>query len=306
MEPPLGRILPARLRPGARIGVAAISGPVDARRLAAGVHSLEARGYEAVLADNVGQLDRFLAGPDRARAAAFRKLLGDPSIDAIFFARGGYGASRILPFLDPAEIVANPKIHMAGSDVTALLAYIGKVAGLTTFYGPMVAVEMASGEPLDWERVLTGETPPEHRFGHADALAPGSGEGPLTGGCLSLLASLVGTPEAVCGHGAILFWEDTGEPVYRLDRLLTQLERSGTLNGLRGMVIGSVVPEREQSAETVLDYLRSRFRDAPFPVVTGFPSGHLAAPRTLPLGVRVRLEAGERGGTLAFSGPAVA
>jgi len=280
---------------------------VDAERLSAGVRALEARGYSVALADNIRDADGFLAGTDEARASGYRRLVIDPSVDAIFFARGGYGSSRILSRLDPAEIAAHPKIHLGGSDLTALFAWLARTANLVTFYGPMVAVEMGSGADLDWERVLSGEAPAEHRFGPADVLQRGAAEGPLAGGCLSLLASLAGTPDAIRPAGGILFWEDVGEERYRLDRLLTQLERSGTLEGLLGMVIGSVVPGRGESPDAVRDYLRGRFRSSPFPVAMGLPAGHLDAPRTLPLGLpaRLSLDAGG-GGSIAFAGPGVA
>ena len=313
-QPPLayhrgmsGPVRPRRLRPGARIGVAAVSGPVDPAKLDAGVRALEARGYSVVLAENVGEVDGFLAGSDDSRASGYRRLVTDPSVDAIFFARGGYGSSRILSRLDPAEAAANPKIHLGGSDLTALFAWLARTADLVTFYGPMVAVEMGTGAGLDWERVLSGGGPAEHRFEAADVVRNGVAEAPLVGGCLSLLASLAGTPEAVRAAGCILFWEDVGEERYRLDRLLTQLERSGTLDDLLGMVIGSVVPGRGESPDAVRDYLRGRFRGAPFPVAMGFPAGHLDAPRTLPLGVPARLSLdGDSGGSLSFSGPGVA
>lgn len=297
---------PQRLRPGAKIGVAAVSGPVDPEKLAAGIAALEARGYRPVPAANLSASRGFLAGTDEERREGYRRLLIDPEIDAIFFARGGYGSARILPRLDPKEAAAHPKIHLGGSDLSALFAWLARAAGLVCFYGPMVAVELGGGAALDWEAVLSGSTPEPHRFSEADVLAPGGADGPLVGGCLSLLASLAGTPDMVSGRGSILFWEDVGEAVYRLDRMLTQLEASGTFDGLRGMVIGSVAPGRGESAETVREYLRDRFAAASFPVAIGLPAGHLASPRTVPLGVRVRLEAGAgagsgSGGSLEFS-----
>lgn len=195
-------------------------------------------------------------------------------------------------------MIAHPKIHLGASDLTSLFAYLRRAAGLVTFYGPMVAVEIAQ-EGLDWEAVLAGELPSPHAFAPGDVIAEGDAEGVLVGGCLSLAAALAGTPEAIAAKDAILFWEDTREEIYRLDRLLTQLERSGSLDGLRGMVIGSVVPCGESGVGEVGDYLRERFGRAPFPVACNFPAGHLARPRTLPLGTRVHLDL-SNAGTLAF------
>lgn len=286
--------------------MAAVSGLVEAGKLERGIACLKRKGYRIAEAENLRETRGFLAGSDEERAAGYRRLLTDPSVEAIFFARGGYGASRILRHLDVGESRANPKIHLGGSDLTALFAWIQRHAGFVTFYGPMVAVEMAEdGAGLDWEGLLRGDAPAPHSIPPGDVLTPGRAEGVLVGGCLSLLASLCGTPEAVRGDGAILFWEDTGEDTYRLDRMLTQLERSGTFEGLRGMVIGSVVPRRDgESPESVRAYLQERFTGAPFPVAMGLASGHLARPRTLPLGARARLDLDERL-ELSFSGAVV-
>jgi muramoyltetrapeptide carboxypeptidase len=237
-----------------------------------------------------------LAGTDAERANGYRELLRDPEVDAIFFATGGYGAGRILSRLDPNELAARPKIHLGASDLTALFAYAATHARLTTFYGPMAAMAIAAGEELDWESVLTGATPAPHRVSEGEVVAPGVAEGTLVGGCLSLIASLAGTPEQVDGRGAVLFWEDVGEKAYRMDRMLTQLERSGTFDGLQAMIIGSITPGAVggESPQFVAEWLSDRFRGAPFPVVCGYPAGHLPGSRTLPLGQPVRVDTGRR------------
>jgi muramoyltetrapeptide carboxypeptidase len=298
-------LLPAALRHGDTIGIAALSGPVDERKLDHGIESLTSLGYRVREASNLRRRREFLAGTDSERAAGYRELLRDTRIRAIFFARGGYGASRALAHLNPAEARTHAKIHLGASDVTAFFAWLARHVGLAAFYGPMVAVNIGAGEPGgEWERVLSGEIPAEHRFAPEDVLVPGSGEGPLVGGCLSLLASLAGTPEAIETSGAVLFWEDVAEPLYRIDRLLTQLERSSTFDRLQGMVIGTLPPAPPETVGSVRDYLRERFAGSPFPVATGFPAGHLANPRTLPLGPGVRL-ALEEAPALTFVEPAV-
>ncbi len=304
-------VRPPRLRRGATIGIAAISGPVDEDRLRRGIGSLERRGYGVRLASNALVRRGFLAGSDEERARGYRELLSDPAVDAIFFARGGYGASRILDRLPAGEIAGRPLVHLGGSDLTALFAFLRTHAQLTSFYGPMPAVEMAgdAADSLDWEDVVGGAVPAPHAFAASEVLAAGTGEGPLVGGCLSLLAALCGTAEAIDTRGAVLFWEDVGENTYRLDRMLTQLERSGTLDRLHAMLIGSISPgarDGGETAEVVAAWLEDRFRGAPFPVVRGFPAGHLARPRTLPLGAPVRIEATEAAGRLEFLAAGVA
>lgn len=286
-------IKPPRLHSGGTIGVAAISGPVDPARLEAGLANLRAQGYRVVEASNLRRRDGFLAGTDAERAAGYRDLVTDPQVDAIFFARGGYGAARLLPLLDPRELRSHPKIHLGGSDLTSLFAFAWAHASLVTFYGPMVAVQMAEATPLDWQSVLSAEPVPPVELPASDRLAPGVGEGPLVGGCLSLVASLCGTPEAVRGAGSVFFWEDVGEEIYRLDRMLTQLERSGTFDRLEAMLIGTIAPGRAgaESPGQVRAWLASRFQSAPFPVAMGFPAGHSPDTRTIPLGVRVRVDA---------------
>jgi len=282
---------PPRLEPGATIGIAAVSGPVNEEKLDAGIEALRAMGYDVVQASNLRRRAGFLAGEDADRVNGYRALLTDSKVSAIFFARGGYGSVRTLSGISPSDARRHPKIHLGASDLTALFAFLRRGANLVTFYGPMVAVEMGQPRELDWQQVLSGTTPEIHHFASEDVVAPGVGEGVLVGGCLSLLASLTGTPEAVDARGAILFWEDTREEIYRLDRLLTQLERSGNLDNLQGMVIGSVIPNGpNESRRDVDEYLALRWKGAPFPVARNFPAGHLPAPRTLPLGTRVRLE----------------
>jgi muramoyltetrapeptide carboxypeptidase len=298
-------VRPPRLKRGDTIGIAAVSRPVKADKLAAGIAVLEARGYRVVCAPNIRARTPLFAGTDAERAEGYRALLRDPAVDAIFFATGGYGAGRLLDRLDPAEILERPRIHLGGSDLTALFAWAAAHAALTTFYGPMAAMAIGIEAGLDWEHVLSGGTPAPHPVPEADVLAPGAAEGPLVGGCLSLLAALAGTPERIDARGAVLFWEDVGEKVYRLDRMLTQLERSGTFDGLQAMIIGSITPGAVggESPEFVAEWLSDRFRGAPFPVVCGYPAGHVAGNRTLPLGQPVRVDADRR--VVEFLQPAV-
>jgi muramoyltetrapeptide carboxypeptidase len=295
-------VKPPRLTPGATIGIAALSGRVEPGRLDRGLAHLKSRGFSIREAANLRLSHGDFAGSDEERAAGYRALLVDPGVEAIFFARGGWGASRTLDRLDPAEIVANPKIHLGGSDLTSFFAFLDRRCGLVSFLGPMVAVDFAR-DPIDeetdssWEEVLSGRAAKEFAIGPGCVIASGRGVGPLAGGCLSLLVALEGTPEAVETEGRVIFWEDVNEEIYRLDRMLTQLERAGRWQRPAGVIIGAlegISRNRRPDPEALSALLAEHFRVAPFPVICGWPAGHGITNRTLPLGAAVSIDT-ERG-----------
>ena len=308
---PPAPLKPPRLRPGATLGIAALSGRVDPAKLDRGIAYLRSRGYRVVEAENVRRVEGDFAGGDRERAEGYRRLLRDDSVDAIVFARGGWGAARTLDYLDASEIARHPKIHLGGSDLASFFAFARRSSGLVCFHGPMAAVDFAL-EPPDpetarsWEAQLSGEKE-EFPIDPADVVRPGRGSGPLAGGCLSILASIEGTPEAVDTRGAILFWEDVHEEIYRIDRMLSQLRRAGRLEGLSGVIIGSLeeIQRHGKPDEQGLSALLSgHFGSAPYPVIRNWPSGHGRRNRTMPLGARVSLDTDS--GRLRFEEPGVA
>jgi len=303
---------PPALKPGSTIGVAALSGSADPDRLDAGIAHLVSRGYRVVEAANVRLRDGSRAGTDAERAAGYRALLTDPAVDAIFFARGGWGAARVLDLLDPKEAARHPKIHMGGSDLTTLFAWLHARARLAAFHGPMVAVDFAgpARDPetdASWEPVLRGESPIRFPILSDQVVASGRADAPLVGGCLSLLVALEGTPEALDTAGRVVFWEDVGEEIYRLDRMLTQWKRAGRFASAAGVIIGKLENIRNQGrpdADAVSALLDEHFGGAPYPVVRDWPSGHGRRNRTLPLGARVAIDTSR--GIVSFEEPAVA
>lgn len=293
-----GLAKPPRLPAGGTLGIAAVSGAVSPEKLDRGIAYLRRRGYRVVEAPNLRSVHRGFAGSDEERARGYRELLLDPRVNAILFARGGWGAARILPLLDPGEIRAHSKIQMGGSDLASLFSYLRNQCGLGAFHGPMVAVDFAR-EPVDpetdsaWEPALRGEVPVEVPFEPAQVVAPGAGGGPLIGGCLSILASLEGTPEAIRPDGCVLFWEDVGEELYRLDRMLAQLRRAGKLKNLAGVIIGqleSITREGKPDEESLTDLLSEYFAGAGYPVVRDWPAGHGRRNRAMALGARLEID----------------
>jgi len=291
-------VKPFALRPGATIGVAALSSRVDPAKLDAGLAYLDARGYRLVEAPNLRRVHGNFAGRDEERAAGYRALLASPEVDAVFFARGGWGVARILDLLDPAEIVHRPKIHMGGSDLTTLFAFLHAHARLVCFHGPMVAVDFArrdgDGETdSSWEGMLRGEAPPEYSLRPEQVVHGGSATGPVVGGCLSMLVALEGTAEAIDTDGKIVFWEDVNEEVFRLDRMLTQWKRAGRFAGAAGVIIGTLENIRNNGrsdAAAVAALLADHFSGAACPVICGWPSGHGRKNRVLALGAEMSID----------------
>lgn len=293
------------LRPGAHIRVVAPSGPVPSAPLAAGLAVLErlfgARvSLDATAEPDAASNDRYLAAPDAARAAALAGALADPGVDAVWCARGGYGAGRLLPLV--ADAVRGARKALVGfSDVTALHC---AAAGAVTFHGPVVTqLGRVDDASLDATRaLLTGATGPDDDLLRAPVvLRPGAAEGPLAGGNLALLASLCGTPWGPDLRGAIVVLEDVGEPAYRIDRMIWQLRHAAGLDDAAAVVLGTfdgVEAPEPAWTEALWAELASALR---CPVVAGAPVGHGAANHPLPLGAHARLD----GPALTLLSPAV-
>jgi muramoyltetrapeptide carboxypeptidase len=284
--------LPPAVPPGARVGVAALSSVIDPSRLMAGLTELARLGFEPVAARNLGERDRLFAGTDADRLAAFHELVDDTSLAAIFFARGGHGLLRVLDEIDWEKLAARPRAYIGYSDLTPFLSAVVERCGFAAFHGPMVAADLATGLTPEEERSLLGALggEPEVDFEFERVVGEGSVEGPLAGGCLSLLASSLGTPNVAAFGGSILFLEDVDEPLYRLDRMLTQLRRSGSLAGVQAMVFGtSIAPANER------EWLDLASDAAPGALLAcGLSAGHVRPNFTLPLGRPCRLDTATR------------
>lgn len=293
--------LPPPLKPGARIGVVAPAGPIRPALLRTGLAYLSRRGYRIVPGRHLRARHGYLAGTDAQRAADLNRAMADSSLDAVVFARGGYGCARIVERLDFSPLRKKPKLFLGYSDLTAFYAALDRATGIPGFYGPMVLNFNAAGrefrEPSLWS--VMERRPGWNRFplSARGVVRPGTAEGKLVGGCLSVLVSLVGTPYDVDTRGKILFWEEVDELPYRIDRMLNHLRMAGKFAGLRGMVVGRLhrcPPTRGMPALTLREMLRDHLRGTRFPVVIDFPAGHAPGKVTLPLGLPARLSTSER------------
>ncbi len=300
---------PPRLKVGDRIGIVSPAAAVQAEKLKLGCRALQQCGFSVQVGARALQRDRFFAGPDQTRAEELTAMFADPSVQAVFCSRAGYGSGRLLPLLDFTTFACHPKIFVGYSDVSLLLNAFVQRAGLVCFHGPLVAGEFAEGlsarSRAHLFNLLAHGTGEEY-LPFSTTLRTGVAEGMLVGGCLSVLAATLGTPFAFEPRGAILFLEDIGEKPYRIDRMLVQLKQAGLLEHLAGVVFGEMQGcwGTEGDLTLLSSVIADAFADYAYPVGFGLPAGHGGENFALPLGTRVRLDAGQQ--QLVFLEPAVA
>ncbi len=301
-------VLPPRLTPGNRIALVAPAGPLlDKDDLTRAEGLCRALGYDPVLGKSSYARHGYMAGTDEQRLADLNGSLEDSSIDAVWCIRGGYGSLRLLDQVDYSAMARRPKALIGFSDITALLNAVTRLTGVVTFHGPVARAGMPAFNRWHFERVLT-TAEPAGRLGRIpqppDTLLPqenrivtlcgGVAEGPLAGGNLTLLQCLIGTPYFPELAGAILFLEDVGEALYRVDRMLAHLRLIGALRRLSGVLVGRFTGLNRSGADGALGYdevLAEYLGPLGIPVAYGFPVGHIDPQWTLPLGVRARLDA---------------
>jgi len=312
-------IKPPKLSVGDTLGM-----PLPARmafepsRIDMAKRQLEALGFEVKLGANAYARGTYLAGTDEQRADDINSMFADDSVDGIICFTGGWGTPRILPLLDYELIRTHPKVLMGFSDVTALINGVHEKTGLVTFHGPVADTTLRPWTVEQMERVIMSDQPigtlsnppkPEDALINHDfrilTLRGGKARGPLIGGNMTMICSLMGTPWEVNTDGAILLLEDIHEDTYRVDRMFTQLSLGGKLDKVAGVAFGYCTecdPGRGPgfSFEQVLHHW---LEPLGVPAVAGLAFGHLKEKLTLPLGLEGTLDADT--GTLSFDEAAV-
>jgi muramoyltetrapeptide carboxypeptidase len=284
------------LHPGDRVAAVAPAGPFDREAFESGVAVIAAR-YHVQYDPGILARHRYLAGGDLRRLAELSAALADPRIKAVFCARGGYGALRLLPGL--AGVSCSPKPLIGFSDIVALHAWLQR-EGQMSVHGPVLTQLGKLGEPTRARLFSLLETnSPAAPLQGAESYVAGVAEGPLLGGNLAVLTRLLGTPFLPPLEGAILLLEDVGERPYRLDRMWTHLALAGVFRRIRGIVLGSFTACEERDAGyTSTDVLKDLACATGLPCAAGFPVGHGDINEPVALGVRARLDAGSA--TLTF------
>ncbi len=313
------KIVPKRLSAGQTIGVVSPSGALyEAGPYDLVMEVLQAMGLRVKMSKHVADRYGHLAGQDEDRAEEINNMFKDPSVNAIICLRGGSGAARILEKIDYKAIANNPKIFIGYSDITALLLAIYARSGLVTFHGP-VAISSWSSFTYDYfKRLLfegqevffkNPEKSPDDLVQVNDrirTLTPGKTSGILVGGNLSVLCGMIGSDYLPSWKDKILFLEDTDEKIYRVDRMMSQLQLSGVLRQLKGFVMGKCTdchPGQGYGSLTLDELLDHYIKPLKIPAFSGAMIGHIKDKFTLPVGLEVNMDADA--GTIQLSQPAV-
>lgn len=312
-------IHPKKLDKGDTIGVISPASPSEKKSdVIRGVETLEEWGYKVVLGKNVNKTKGFVAASEEERASDFNEMFRRDDIDAVFVTQGGYGSAQIIPLIDFEAVSKNPKIFTGFSDITSLHLSLHKFSNLITFHSPGMSrfnsedltdytkehffKAIASTEPI-------GEIGPASKKKYIHRIGSGATEGHLTGGNLTLICATLGTPYAIDTKDKILLIEDVETEPWIFDHMLSHLRNAGCLSGVKGIVVGECfkcVPRSHEpgyycdiSLEDVLEYY---FKPLGVPVLYGLPLGHTDDLATVPLGVRVRLDADSKTFTVLESG----
>jgi muramoyltetrapeptide carboxypeptidase len=292
------------LRPGDTIGIIApASTPQTEAKISGSVRYFESLEYRVELGKHIRDEHGYLAGKDSARLADLNAMFKNKNIRAIFMIRGGYGTIRLLPDIDYDLIKRNPKIVVGYSDATSLFSAIYKKTGLQSlFFGPMPGVDIWNGfdpfaEQCMWQS-LTSNKPfgilPSAKneiesFNKNKSVA----EGRMLGGNLTVFSAMMGTNFLPTLKNRILFFEDVGESIYRIDRYLAQLRASGALDSAKAILLGQFSDcggMKDKPSLSLDQVFQDYFGKLKIPILKNLPLGHIPRQWTIPLGVKMRID----------------
>ncbi|NND04985.1 MAG: LD-carboxypeptidase [Saprospiraceae bacterium] len=300
-------IKPAKLKEGDNVGLVAPGSPVPKEKIQQALETVQRLNLNPILGAHANKALGYIAGTDSERTADLHTMFKRPDIDAIWCLRGGYGCTRLLPLLDYDLIRRNPKLLIGYSDVTALHMALLEKSQLVSIHGPV-----ATSKPTDYtlsilKKIIFNTDPVTIRNASKNrALAhtkpyfksyqifPGTAEGPLVGGNLSLMAALAGTPWSPIYKDKLVFIEDIGEKPYRIDRMLVQLFQATDLHQAAGIILGifnDCQPDPEDKSLSLAETLEGHFRALRVPACYGFSFGHIDHQCTLPQGIRAKFNA---------------
>ena len=289
------KIQPPFLKPGDEVAIISPAWSIDEDKINDGIKVLEEWGLKVHLGRNALNQAGPYAGTDVQRISDLQEVTDNKNIKAVLCSRGGYGMLKIIDRVDFSALKRYPKWFVGFSDITILLIWLSEKVNLISVHGEM---------PLNYNNKLispeTLESLHGALFGHlkpvrwrGEFLRPSDVTGEVTGGNLSLLYSLIGTPAEPKTGRRILFIEDTGEYYYHLDRMMTSLKLAGKLRGLSALITGGFTKMEETKkpwGKNAGQIISAVVTGNKYPVLSGFPAGHIDDNRAFYIGKTAKIE----------------
>lgn len=288
-------VKPQPLQRGDTIGmISPASSLSEEKKYAEIADTIRGLGFGIRIGEHAQNHFGYFAGTDENRAADLNEMFSDDRIDAILPFRGGWGSNRILEHIDFEMIRHNPKPLIGFSDITSLLLAIYAKTGLVTYHGPVGKSEWTPFTRAYFRKAVMASKPFVMKSSSdVITLFEGTARGTLLGGNLSVLTSMLGSDYLPRWQNSILFLEDIGEDIYRIDRMLTQLRLNGILEQVNGLVFGKCTACSVSSGYhfTLEQILEDHLKEYGIPVFVRANIGHIDNMFTVPVGIQAQMDA---------------
>lgn len=292
--------IPKPIKPGSKIRIVSPAGKINEEHVVPAIEWLRKQGYKVKIGKHVFAEHFQFAGTDKQRCKDLQKALDDPSCNAIICSRGGYGTVRILDQLNFSDFLKYPKWLVGFSDVTALHSCINNL-NVSTIHGVMPRYffneDGSESESLISMMNLITRQIISYEIDNQEKNRTGEAEGELVGGNLALITSLQGGKYDINTDGKILFIEDIGEYLYRIDRMIHQLKLGVKLNKLAGLIVGDFSDTKDNDSpfgQSVEEIILEAVKEYDYPVCFGFPAGHEHKNKALAFGQKWKLKVDEK------------
>ena len=292
-------IIPPYLKKGDAIGLVCPAGFMPEEKYQTCIETITGWGFKVITGKTPGHQFHYFSGTDKERRNDLQHMMDDKKIKAILCARGGYGTARIIDDLDFKKFEKHPKWIIGFSDITVLHAHLFSVYNTASLHAPMAAAfndgESENKYIHSLHDALVGRK--AHYSAEGNKLNhPGKVTGILVGGNLSLLVNMIGTDSDIKTKNKILFFEDVGEYIYNVDRMIYQLKRSGKLDQLKGLIVGKFSEMKDTTVpfgQTTEEAIKEVVKRYDYPVCFDFPVSHDKENYALKIGAKYTLSVSE-------------